>query len=144
MSQTCTTCSAELESEIRQTNHPERIEWKFQRDKDRECYLAMLLSEQKDKTYLHKPSNRCKERGGYCMDCIIISCMWSIIIMQDVNSVSLWMDTFPHCLFPVKATFPGLPMLNMPNVCTEQLKPKSAFCVYHTEIAIDRGYPTTI
>ncbi len=62
--------------------------------------------------------------------------------MQDVNSVSLWMDTFPHCLFPVKATFPGLPTLNMPNVCTEQLKPKSAFCVYHTEIAIDRGYPT--
>ncbi len=32
----------------------------------------------------------------------------------------------------------------MPNVCTEQLKPKSEFCVYHTEIAIDRGYPTTI
>ncbi len=66
--------SAELESEIRHTNHPERIEWKFQRDEDRECYLAMLLSEQRDKTYLHKPSNGCKERGGYCMDCIII-CM---------------------------------------------------------------------
>ncbi len=37
--------SAELESEIRHTNHPERIEWKFQRDEDRDCYLTMLLSE---------------------------------------------------------------------------------------------------
>ncbi len=43
-----------------------------------------------------------------------------------------WKLIFPHCLFPVKATLPGLPTLNMPNVCTEQLKPKSAFCVYIT------------
>ncbi len=56
----------------------------------------MLLSEQKDKTYLHKPSNGCKEQGGYCMDCIIICMhvrMWSIIIMQDVNSVIFWIET---------------------------------------------------
>lgn len=55
-----------------------------------------------------------------------------------------WKLTFPHCMFPVKAGLPGLPALNMPDVCTEQLLPKSAFCVKHFEVAESKGYPTTI
>lgn len=47
-------------------------------------------------------------------------------------------------MFPVKAGLPGLPALNIPNVCTEQLQPKSAFCPKHHEVAASRGYPTTI
>lgn len=47
-------------------------------------------------------------------------------------------------MFPVNAGLPGLPALNMPNVCTEQLQPRSAFCPQHHEVAAARGYPTTI
>lgn len=55
-----------------------------------------------------------------------------------------WKLTFPHCMFPVCAGIPGLPTLNFPDVCTEQLMPKSAFCIQHTKVAEARGYPTSI
>lgn len=55
-----------------------------------------------------------------------------------------WKLTFPHCMFPVTARLPGIPSLNFPDVCTEQLMPKSAFCPNHTEMAAAKGYPTNI
>ncbi len=39
-----------------------------------------------------------------------------------------WKLCFPHCMFPVKAGLPGLPNLNFPDVCIEQLNPGLAFC----------------
>lgn len=135
--------NAELENEIRQKT--ERIEWKFKRDEDRESHLATVLSLQKDKTYQHIPSDGCKERGKMIIlydvqyyHCIITGCEFCYSL--DGN----WKLTFPHCMFPVKAHLTGLPTLNMPNVCTEQLQPKSAFCAYHNDIAVKRGYPTTV
>ncbi len=51
-----------------------------------------------------------------------------------------WKLTFPHCLFPVKASYfawvTNAQHAYNYNVCTEQIKPKSAFCVYHTEIEV--------
>ena len=49
-----------------------------------------------------------------------------------------------HCMFPVLAGVPGLPPLNVPNICPNQLKMRSAFCENHSEIALEQKYPTNI
>lgn len=47
-------------------------------------------------------------------------------------------------MFPVNAGLPGLPSLNMPNVCTKQLQSGSAFCDDHYKAAVEQKYPTKI
>ena len=47
-------------------------------------------------------------------------------------------------MFPVKAGLPGLPNLNFPDVCIEQLNPGLAFCKQHCDVAEAKGYPTRI
>ena len=55
-----------------------------------------------------------------------------------------WKLCFPHCMFPVSAGVPGLPTLNVPNICPNQLKKGSAFCEHHFEVALNLNYPTDI
>ena len=55
-----------------------------------------------------------------------------------------WKLCFPHCMYPVTAGVPGLPTLNVPNICPSQLKQGSAFCEYHYEVAQKLNYPTHI
>ncbi len=54
-----------------------------------------------------------------------------------------WKLCFPHCMFPVTSSVPNM-KVRFPNVCPEQLKPKSAFCVEHYPKAQALGYPTDV
>ena len=47
-------------------------------------------------------------------------------------------------MFPVLAGVLGLPTLNVPNICPNQLKKGSAFCEHHYEVALNLNYPTDI
>ncbi len=64
-----------------------------------------------------------------------------------MDVVGPWMEIgncFPHCMFPVTCRIPNMPLVHFPNVCPEQLKPKSAFCVELYPKAQALGYPTTV
>ena len=43
-----------------------------------------------------------------------------------------------------KMQYPNMPLLSFPNVCPEQLKPNSAFCIEHYSKAQSLGYPLDI
>ena len=47
-------------------------------------------------------------------------------------------------MFPVTAGVWGIPAINLPNVCPNQLKAGTAFCVRHYEVAKCLNYPTEI
>lgn len=53
-----------------------------------------------------------------------------------------WKISFAHCRYPVKTTVPGFPVLNYPDVCTEEALPHHAFCSEHCALAEQKGIPT--
>lgn len=56
-----------------------------------------------------------------------------------------WKLTFPHCMFPIETTIPGLPEANYPDVCQGQPKTsKHAFCEVHHDVATKIKIPTDI
>ena len=69
---------------------------------------------------------------------IYIGCEWNYAI--DGN----WKICFPHCMFPVHTALPGVPGLNLPNVCPEQPHGRTVFCPSHLELAKERGYKTDL
>ena len=71
-------------------------------------------------------------------DCLCTGCgrCWAI----DGN----WKLIFPHCMFPVSNSIPGMPRVNFPNVCTKQPLGRSAFCREHHTIALSKNFPTEI
>ena len=51
----------------------------------------------------------------------------------------------PHCMYPVKAKISGLPLVNYPNVCTNELENQQlAFCSTHALLASKLGIPTNL
>ena len=71
--------------------------------------------------------------------CTCIGCgkCWSI----DGN----WKLNFPHCMYPVQVSVPALPLINMPDVCTNQpMNSENAFCCHHVEVAKTKGYPVKV
>lgn len=82
--------------------------------------------------YSHDQSKLCRDRGKYCD--LIPS------IAVDGN----WKICFPHCMFPVKASVPGLKGITFPDVCPEQPKVNSIFCQAHLQVAQERQYPTDL
>ena len=51
----------------------------------------------------------------------------------------------PHCMYPVKAKISGLPLVNYPNVCTNELESQQlAFCSTHALLASKLGIPTNL
>ena len=52
-----------------------------------------------------------------------------------------WKITFPHCMYPVEFTIPGLPGISYPDVCQGQpLSTKQAFCRLHQDLAQQKKY----
>ena len=57
----------------------------------------------------------------------------------------IWKLRHPHCMYPVKAQISGLPLVNYPNVCTnEPESQQSAFCSTHALLASKLGIPTNL
>ena len=56
-----------------------------------------------------------------------------------------WKITFPHCMYPVEFTLPGLPGISYPDVCQGQpLSTKQAFCRLHQDLAQQKNIPTDV
>ena len=56
-----------------------------------------------------------------------------------------WKLTFPHCMYPIETTVPGLPGINYPDVCENQpVSSKHAFCSMHHKVATEKKVPTDI
>ena len=53
----------ELEAEIRHPAHPERRQWAFTCDSDRNKYMEIVIEEQGARKYAHSPTETCKIRG---------------------------------------------------------------------------------
>ncbi len=51
---------------------------------------------------------------------------------------------FTHCMYPVRTLIGGLPLLNFPNVCTEEPVPSRAFCTRHCDVANEKRVPTEL
>lgn len=57
----------------------------------------------------------------------------------------IWKLRHPHCMYPVKATINGMPLVNYPDVCTnEPESQKSAFCSSHARLAKRHHIPTNL
>ena len=48
----------------------------------------------------------------------------------------------PHCMFAVEKEVKGIPLINFPNVCTNEPKPGSVFCTEHHTLLESKGIPT--
>lgn len=56
-----------------------------------------------------------------------------------------WKLMFPHCMYPVKVTIPGLPGLTHPDICENQPgSSKEAFCKKHLDLAKEKDVPTDV
>ena len=64
--------------------------------------------------------------------------------MSMCNPAPLSKICFPHCMFPIKATVPGLKGITFPDVCPEQPKGNSVFCPAHLQVAQERQYLTDL
>lgn len=57
----------------------------------------------------------------------------------------IWKLRHPHCMYPVKSVVNGLPMINYPNVCTQEPETQSsAFCKTHAVLAMKNNIPTNL
>ena len=57
----------------------------------------------------------------------------------------IWKLRSPHCMWPVTTTVEELPLLNYPNVCTnEPINQNNAFCLYHFEEAKKHNVPSNL
>ena len=57
----------------------------------------------------------------------------------------IWKPRSPHCMWPVTTTVEELPLLNYPNVCTnEPINQNNAFCLYHFEEAKKHNVPSNL
>lgn len=55
--------TGELEDEIRDASHPERMTWAFKYNSDREKYMQQVSLEHTNKIYPHTPTQTCPQRG---------------------------------------------------------------------------------
>ena len=55
-----------------------------------------------------------------------------------------WKLGFVHCMYPVKTSIQGFPLLNYPDVCTDELVPGKAFCNWHCDLAHQRDIPSKL
>ena len=47
-------------------------------------------------------------------------------------------------MHPVKSKVQGIPLLNFPDVCTEEPVPGKAFCLRHCMLAHESGVPSNL
>ena len=55
-----------------------------------------------------------------------------------------WKLGFVHCMDPVKSKVQGFPLINYPDVCTQEPVPGKAFCLHHCSVAYEKGVPSKL
>ena len=117
----------ELEEELRDL---ELTRYRFSCDADMDVCMKMIDRKRYKKTlYPHSEedcSPICKARG--------CGKLW----VTD----GIWKLQFSHCMFRKANVVNGLPLLNFPNVCTEQPMPGAALCADHCKVVEENGVPT--
>ena len=78
----------------------------------------------------------------------LFKCLCKIILnfisgCQNLRVIDLcWKLCIPHCMLAVETEVEGFPLLNFPNVCSEEPKPGSVFCMKHHELLQSHSIPT--
>ena len=55
---------------------------------------------------------------------------------------SCWKLCIPHCMLAVQTEVDGFPLLNFPNICSDEPKPGSVFCESHHQLLETKSVPT--
>ncbi|KAK6169667.1 hypothetical protein SNE40_020669 [Patella caerulea] len=117
----------ELEEELRE----EKKDVVFFNRNDRELCMRKIETDRCKSLYHHAAidcTEECKARG--------CGKLW----VTD----GLWKLQFAHCMFHKQNTVDGVPLINFPDVCTEEPEPGSAFCPDHFKLMEKSKIPTSL
>ncbi|KAJ8309388.1 hypothetical protein KUTeg_014262 [Tegillarca granosa] len=100
------------------------------KEKTREDVMKDIDSLRRNELYLHDQSDcseRCQQKGTSLLqfvrkDFILKSCKNLRVID------SCWKVCMPHCMFAVENEVHGYPLINFPDVCTNEPMANSVFC----------------